>query len=99
MLTEMSTASQELLKTFEHLPESEKREVASEIIRRTLRSVAKVRSTMHSYMRFTQSSLMKTAVSRKKAWRTTKRVWLERILDDRHPRRHLARRSQPHTRL
>jgi len=35
MLTEMSTASQELLKTFEHLPESEKREVASEIIRRT----------------------------------------------------------------
>ena len=35
MLTEMSTASQELLKTFEHLPDSEKREVASEIIRRT----------------------------------------------------------------
>ena len=31
----MSTASQELLKTFEHLPDSEKREVASEIIRLT----------------------------------------------------------------
>ena len=31
----ISTASQELLKTFEHLPDSEKREVASEIIRRT----------------------------------------------------------------
>ncbi len=35
MLTEMSTASQELLKTFERLPEPEKLEVASEIIRRT----------------------------------------------------------------
>jgi hypothetical protein len=31
----MSTASEELLKSFEHLPASEKREVASEIIRRT----------------------------------------------------------------
>ena len=31
----MGTASQELLKTFEHLPDSEKREVASEIIRLT----------------------------------------------------------------
>jgi hypothetical protein len=30
----MSTASQELLKSFDHLPEPEKREVASEIIRR-----------------------------------------------------------------
>ena len=31
----MSTASHEILKTFDHLPDSEKREVASEIIRRT----------------------------------------------------------------
>lgn len=31
----MSTAGEELLKSFEHLPESEKRGVASEIIRRT----------------------------------------------------------------
>ncbi len=31
----MSTTGQELLKSFEHLPASEKREVASEIIRRT----------------------------------------------------------------
>jgi hypothetical protein len=31
----MSTNSQELLKSFDHLPASEKREVASEIIRRT----------------------------------------------------------------
>ena len=31
----MSTTSQELLKSFDHLPASEKREVASEIIRRT----------------------------------------------------------------
>ena len=31
----MSTSSQELLKSFDHLPASEKREVASEIIRRT----------------------------------------------------------------
>lgn len=31
----MSTASQDLLKSFEQLPSSEKREVASEIIRRT----------------------------------------------------------------
>ncbi len=31
----MSTDSQELLKSFDHLPASEKREVASEIIRRT----------------------------------------------------------------
>jgi hypothetical protein len=31
----MSTTSQELLKSFDHLPPSEKREVASEIIRRT----------------------------------------------------------------
>jgi hypothetical protein len=31
----MSTTSQELLKSFDHLAPSEKREVASEIIRRT----------------------------------------------------------------
>lgn len=31
----MSTTSQELLKSFDHLPASEKREVASEILRRT----------------------------------------------------------------
>ena len=31
----MSTTSQELLKSFDHLPASEKHEVASEIIRRT----------------------------------------------------------------
>jgi len=31
----MSSTSQELLKSFDHLPASEKREVASEIIRRT----------------------------------------------------------------
>lgn len=31
----MSTASQELLKSFDHLPPAERREVASEIIRRT----------------------------------------------------------------
>ena len=31
----MSTASEELLKSFDHLPLSEKREIASEIIRRT----------------------------------------------------------------
>ena len=31
----MNTASHEILKTFDHLPDSEKREVASEIIRRT----------------------------------------------------------------
>ena len=31
----MSTASHEILKTFDHLSDSEKREVASEIIRRT----------------------------------------------------------------
>lgn len=31
----MSTASEELLRSFEHLPVSEKRRVASEIIRRT----------------------------------------------------------------
>jgi len=31
----MSTDSQELLKSFDHLPASEKREVVSEIIRRT----------------------------------------------------------------
>ena len=31
----MSTTSEELLKSFDHLPASEKREVASEIIRRT----------------------------------------------------------------
>jgi len=31
----MSAGSQELLKSFDHLPETEKREVASEIIRRT----------------------------------------------------------------
>jgi hypothetical protein len=31
----MSIDSQEILKSFEHLPPSEKREVASEIIRRT----------------------------------------------------------------
>jgi hypothetical protein len=31
----MSTTSQELLKSFDHLPAAEKREVASEIIRRT----------------------------------------------------------------
>ena len=31
----MSTTSQELLRSFDHLPSSEKREVASEIIRRT----------------------------------------------------------------
>lgn len=31
----MSTTSQELLKSFDHLPTAEKREVASEIIRRT----------------------------------------------------------------
>jgi len=31
----MSTVSQKILKTFDHLPDSEKREVASEIIRRT----------------------------------------------------------------
>ena len=31
----MSTTSQELLKSFDHLPPAEKREVASEIIRRT----------------------------------------------------------------
>ena len=31
----MSTASEELLKSFDHLPASEKREVAAEIIRRT----------------------------------------------------------------
>ena len=31
----MSATSQELLKSFDHLPPSEKREVASEIIRRT----------------------------------------------------------------
>jgi hypothetical protein len=32
----MSTTSQELLKSFDHLPSAEKREVASEIIRRTV---------------------------------------------------------------
>lgn len=31
----MSTSGRELLKSFEHVPASEKREVASEIIRRT----------------------------------------------------------------
>jgi flagellar motor switch protein FliG len=31
----MSTSSRELLESFDHLPEAEKREVASEIIRRT----------------------------------------------------------------
>lgn len=31
----MSASGQELLKSFDHLPASEKREVASEIIRRT----------------------------------------------------------------
>ena len=31
----MSTASQELLKSFDHLPPDERREVASEIMRRT----------------------------------------------------------------
>jgi hypothetical protein len=31
----MSTTSEELLKSFDHLPASEKREVAAEIIRRT----------------------------------------------------------------
>ncbi|MGZ8845396.1 MAG: hypothetical protein ACXW3C_02935 [Pyrinomonadaceae bacterium] len=31
----MSTTSQELLKSFDHLPASEKREVAGEILRRT----------------------------------------------------------------
>lgn len=31
----MSTSGQELLESFDHLPEREKREVASEIIRRT----------------------------------------------------------------
>lgn len=31
----MSTTSQELLKSFDHLPASEKREVACEILRRT----------------------------------------------------------------
>ncbi len=38
----MSTASEELLKSFEHLPLSEKREVASEIIRRTFIRVAQL---------------------------------------------------------
>ena len=32
----MSTSGRELLESFEHLPQSEKREVASEILRRTL---------------------------------------------------------------
>lgn len=31
----MSTSGRELLESFDHLPEAEKREVASEIIRRT----------------------------------------------------------------
>ena len=37
----MSTASDEILKSFDHLPPSEKRAIASEIIRRTFAAQAK----------------------------------------------------------
>ena len=38
----MSTSGRELLESFDHLPESEKREVASEILRRTFASDSEV---------------------------------------------------------
>ena len=38
----MSTSGRELLESFDHLPQSEKREVASEIIRRTFASDSEV---------------------------------------------------------
>src|SRR5262249_29714113 len=95
----MSTASEELLKSFDHLPQPEKRAIASEIIRRTFIADSELPlddaqlSALYAEFADADRRLAENAIEEYIPG------WKKRMPDDSPPRRDLACRSQSYTRF